>query len=363
MTISPDDLTDFCVRALGAAGVSDADAWTTADVLVTTDTMGVFTHGTKSLRGYLRRLRAGGLRADARPAITAEGPAWAIVDGGSALGMVAATFAMQTAIDKAAGAGIAYVGVRNTCHFGAAGFYAHLATLRDMVGVAMANDIPTVSAPGSRGAVTGSNPLACAIPAGQERPILLDMAISTVAGGKVYAARNEGRAIPDNWIVGPDGQPSTDSALFPEQAALTPMAGHKGYGLALLIESLAALATGAAMTWQVRNWIQSDPSSPTGHGAAFVAINVGAMNPIAQFKSRVDELIGEMHNAPRTPGAERIYVPGEMEWERRDKALAEGIALPADVIQNLRGVAEDLRLDLPAALRDEKGILPQMGHR
>ncbi len=350
MTISPDDLTDFCVRALRTAGVSDADARTTANVLVTTDTMGVFTHGTKSLRGYLRRLRAGGLRADARPSIVAEGPAWAIVDGGSALGMVAATFAMHAAIDKAAAAGIAYVGVRNTCHFGAAGFYAHLATRRDMVGIAMANDIPTVSAPGSRGAVTGSNPLAYAIPAGEERPILLDMAISTVAGGKVYAAQATGKPIPGNWIVGPDGLPTTDGTLFPEKTALTPMAGHKGYGLALLIESLAALASGAAMTWQVRNWIQSEPALATGHGAAFIAIDVGAMGPIKAFKQRVDALIREVRNAPRATGAAHIYLPGEMEWERREKALAEGISLPADVIQNLRGVADDWGLELPEPL-------------
>lgn len=350
MAISPDELNDFCVRALRAAGVSDADARTTADVLVTTDTMGVFTHGTKSLRGYLRRLRAGGLRADARPAIVAQGPAWAVVDGNSSLGMVAACFAMQTAIDKAAHAGIAYVGVRNTCHFGAAGYYAHLATLRDMVGVAMANDIPSVAAPGSRAAVTGSNPLAYAVPAGEERPILLDMAISTVAGGKVYAAWMTGRPIPDHWIVGSDGLPTTDSSLFPDHASLTPMAGHKGYGLALLIESLAGLASGAAMTWQIQNWIQSDPALATGHGAAFVAINVGAMTPIELFKRRVDELIREVRNSPCATGVDRIYLPGEMEWERRGKALAEGIALPADVVQNLNGVAEDMGLDLPSAL-------------
>ncbi len=325
----------------------------TADVLVTTDTMGVFTHGTKSLRGYVRRLRAGGLRADARPAIASEGPAWAIVDGGSALGMVAATFAMQTAIDKAARAGIAYVGVRNTSHFGAAGFYAHLATQRDMVGIAMANDFPTMSAPGSRGAVTGSNPLAYAIPAAEERPILLDMATSTVAGGKVYAARSTGRPIPDTWIVGPDGLPTTDGALFPNEATLTPMAGHKGYGLALLIESLSALATGAAMTWQVRNWLQSDPALPTGHGSAFIAINIGAMEPIERFKGRVDALIRELRASPRAAGAGRIYVPGEMEWERRQQALTEGIEFPDDVIDNLRGTAEDLQIDLPVALRTE----------
>ena len=348
--ITPVELSDFAVRALRAVGVRDDDARTTADVLVMTDTMGVFTHGTKSLRGYVRRLRDGGLRADARPAEVRDGPAWALIDGNSTLGMVTGVFAMNIAITKAKAAGIGFATVFNTCHFGAAGYYPHLAATQDMVGLAMANDTPTVAAPGSRGAVTGSNPLAYAIPAGEEPPVLLDMAISTVAGGKVYAAWQSGRPIPDHWIIGPDGRPTADAGLFPARAALAPMAGHKGFGLALLIESLAAIASGAAVTWQVKNWMQSDPSLSTGHGAAFIAIDVGAMGAIDEFKRRVDALIREVHESPRADGVERLYVPGEMEWERRRDAIANGIPLPPDVVKSLRGLAEDLALDLPEPL-------------
>jgi LDH2 family malate/lactate/ureidoglycolate dehydrogenase len=340
--VSVEDLRVFCVAVLRAVGVGEEDAATTADVLVTTDTWGVSTHGAKLLTGYIRRIRASGLRADARPRIVAEGPAWARVDGGSGLGMVTSAFAMRAAIDRARACGIAYVGAFNSCHFGAAGYYAAMAAAEDMIGLAMANDTPSVTAPGARGRVTGSNPLACAVPTGSGPPILLDMATSTVAGGKVTAAHMLGKTIPEGWVVGLDGRPTTDPAAFLAGGALTPMAGHKGYGLALLIESLSAVLTGAAITRQVVPWVVGDPSVPTGHGAAFIAINVGAMMPIAEFKRRVDALAVEIRQAPRAEGSDRVYLPGEIEWERRQRALAEGIVLPEDVRMSVRELAREL---------------------
>jgi ureidoglycolate dehydrogenase (NAD+) len=266
-------LRTFAVAALEAVGMSAVDAATTADVLVETDAMGVFTHGTKLLRDYVRRARAGGIRVDARPEILRQGPAWAMIDGASAMGQVAASFGMRTAISKAKSTGVGYVGLRNTNHFGAAGYYACLAARAGLIGIAMANDIPSVAAPGSRRAVLGSNPLAYGVPTSGE-PILLDMATSSVAGGKVYAAHQRGEPIPDNWIIGPDGLPTTDGSLYPANAALAPMGGHKGYGIALLIETLSGVLTGSSITWQVGNWIWGDATKPTDHGAAFLAIDI-----------------------------------------------------------------------------------------
>lgn len=337
-------LESFCQQAMTVCGVSEADARTTTEVLVTTDTWGVFTHGTKSLRGYVRRLRGGGLKSTAQPQVVSQGPAWAIVNGNSALGMVTSVFAMQLAIDKAKACGIGYVGVRNSCHFGAAGYYAQLAAKQGLIGITMANDTPSVTAPGARGAVTGSNPFAYAVPTGDEPPIVLDMAISTVAGGKVYAARSLGLPIPDNWIVGEDGQPTTNPSGFPQVGALLPMAGHKGYGLALLIETLSGVLSGAALTWQIRNWMVSDANTATGHGAAFLAIDVPAILPREQFAERIDGLIREVRNSPKAAGAERIYLPGEMEFHRRQKALVEGIPLPPDVRDSLHALADELEL-------------------
>lgn len=342
------ELLSFSRSVLEKFGVAPEDASIAAEALVTTDTWGVFTHGTKLLPGYARRLRAGGIRADASPEVEREGPAWAIVDARSTLGQVSSVFAMRVAIEKARRAGVAYVGVRNANHFGAAGYYACLAAREGLVGLASSNDIPSVAAPGSRVAVLGSNPLAYAIPAGERDPIFLDIATSTVAGGKVYAARAQGKPIPPDWLIGEDGLPTTDATLYPQRAVLMPMAGHKGYGIALLVECLSALLTGAAARWEVGSWIFGDPALPTNHGAAFATIDVGSVLPLGEFRARVDDLIGEIHASPTAPGTPRVLVPGEAEWERRRRALAEGIPLPGDVRDALRKLASEVGVAAPS---------------
>jgi len=346
MKVPVQDLHSFCVEALTKAGVGEADARTTADVLVTTDTWGTFTHGTKALRAYIRRLRGGGLRINGMPRVVEEGPAWAMVDGDSSLGMVSSVFAMNTAMAKAATAGIGLVGLRNNCHYGAAGYYAAMAIPRSMIGISMANDIPTVNAPGARGPVMGSNPFGFAAPAGQEKPILLDMATSAVAGGKVYAAAQLGKSIPDQWIVDAEGLPSTDPKMFPHAASLVPMAGHKGYGIALLIETLSGILTGASIAGHVLSWSFDDSSRATGHGAAFLAVHVEAMMPGSSFRERLQQTMREIREAPKARGHDRIYLPGEMEWERRERALREGIEMPEDVLAVLRQLAGEAGLDL-----------------
>ncbi len=346
MRVLVQDLHGFCVEALTKIGVGETDARTTADVLVTTDTWGTFTHGTKALRAYIRRLRGGGLRKNGSPSVVDEGPAWAVIDGDSSLGMVSSVFAMNAAMAKAATAGIALVGLRNNCHYGAAGYYAAMAIEKNMIGFSMANDIPTVNAPGARGPVLGSNPFGFAAPAGREKPILLDMATSTVAGGKVFAAAALGKTIPGQWLLDANAEPTTDPTLFSHAASLTPLGGYKGYGLAFLIEVLSAILTGASIRWQVLSWTFSDPSKPTGHGAAFMAINIASFLPVERFKERIDQTIREIRAADKAGGTERIYLPGEMELERREKALVEGIDLPADVVASLRDLEQDLSLDL-----------------
>jgi ureidoglycolate dehydrogenase (NAD+) len=345
-TVSYARLHRFVVEAFRRVGMSEADANIGADVLATTDAWGVFTHGTKCVRGYLRRLKAGGLRAAGRPHVASEGPAWAIVDGNSALGMVTSVLAMQTAIAKARACGVAYVGTRNSCHFGAAGYYAWLAAREGLIGLSMANDIPSVAAPGSRAGITGSNPISYAVPAGRHPPLLLDMSTATVAGGKVYAARTRGERIPDTWLVGADGRPTTDPSGYPDVGALQPAAGHKGYGIALLIESLSGILSGAAFTWRVGTWMWDDGTKPTNHGAAFLAIDTNAIMPAAEFARRMEALVDEIHSAPRADGVDRLYVPGEMEWDRHAQAMKQGIQLPPDVIASLQEAAAMAGLNL-----------------
>jgi ureidoglycolate dehydrogenase (NAD+) len=342
--VTVSELTEFGVAALRKCGVSEADARLTIDVLVTTDTFGVYTHGVKCLRGYIVRLRAGGLKADARPCVDREGPAWAIVDGQNALGMVTSVFAMGKAIEKARTAGMAYVGVRNSCHFGAAGYYALQAAKSDMIGMAMANDYPSMAVLGAKKAVLGTNPFAYAVPAAENNPIFLDIASSTVAGGKVRIAQAKNQKIPDTWMVDADGIPTTDPFLYPGSASLLPFAGHKGYGIALMIENLAGVLTGTGAMWDLNNWIDGRKDIPTNHGAAFLAFNVGAIIGQDAFKKRVDQLIQDIHETPKAKGTERLYVPGEMEWDNRKAALAKGMVLPPDVWESLRGLSQDIDL-------------------
>jgi len=341
-TVSVGALEQFCQAALRTCGLSEEHARLTTEVLVTTDTFGVFTHGTKGLGGYVRRLRGGGLKAQAAPFVAREGPAWAIVDGQSAIGMVTSVFAMDTTVRKARTAGIAYVGVRNSCHFGAAGYYALLAAKADMIGVAMANDTPSMAVPGSKQAVLGTNPFAYAVPAGEEDPIFMDIASSAVAGGKIRIAQEHNQKVPDTWLVDAEGVPTTDPFVYPYKGSLMPFAGHKGYGFAALIETLSGVLTAGTAMSQIRGWIDSDPSLPTQHCAAFLAFNVGAITSLPEFKGRIDTMIRDIRSRPKAKGAERIYLPGEMEWEKRREALARGIAMPQGVLASLRALAEDL---------------------
>lgn len=347
MTIPVDQLQSFCIRCLTKIGMSGRDAATTADALVMTDTMGVFTHGTKLLSGYLNRLKGGGYRVAGVPRIEREGPGWAVIDGDSALGQVGGVFAIETAMAKARAVGIAYVGLRNAGHIGAAGYFAAQAARAGFICHVVGNDIPSVAGPGSRGPVLGSNPYAYGIPVQGGDPILLDMATAAVAGGKVYAAHQRGEPIPPTWLIDKNGLPTTDGSLYPKNAALAPMAGYKGYGLGLWAEILSALLPGGAMTWEVGTWMFDEASIPSRHNAGFIVLDVGIMADPQVFAARVKKLSDEIHAAPTADGVERVLLPGEREWTLRKRALVEGIDLPVDVREKLQLAATMVGLEFP----------------
>ena len=330
-----DDLQMVAEVLLQSTRVSACHARLTAKALVTTDAMGVFTHGTKLLAGYIKKLQGGGYHATATPQIERQGPAWAVVDGESALGQVGCDFAIRLAMKKAREVGIAYVGLRNTGHIGAAGYFAAQAALEGFVAIVTGNDIPSVAAPGSRGPVLGSNPIAYGIPMTGGDPILLDIATAAVAGGKVYAAHQRGEPIPPTWLIGSDGRPTTDGSLYPDQASLAPMAGHKGYGFGLWCEILSAVLPGGNMTWQVGSWMFDEPSRPSWHNASFIVIDVEAIASREQFDQRLRTLIDELHSSPTADGVECVLLPGEREWTNYRTAVKTGIILPADVVRKL----------------------------
>ena len=306
-----------------SAGVSENNANTVADVLITTDTFGVVTHGTKNLYPYVQKMQAGGLDAKAEPSIIGEGPAWAIIDGNKAVGMVSACKAMNLAIEKAKKVGIAYVGVRNSCHFGAAGYYANMAAKEGLIGLSMSNADPVIAVPNGRNKAIGTNPFSFAAPLDNGQSVFLDIALSNVAALKVIMAQENGQQIPNTWLVDEEGLPTTDVQKFPKNASLQPMAAHKGYGLAVLVELLSAVMTGAGMLSQITSWNLDMPSANNA-GHAFIAIDVSQMMPAEQYNGRINQMILEIKNGPKAKGAEHIFMPGEMEWSKREKALQSG---------------------------------------
>lgn len=321
--IKLNSLRSFTIDSLVDAGVNLADATEAADALVTTDTFGVMTHGTKNLNQYIHKMQAGGLDPHAKPTIDREGLSWAILNGNKALGMVSGCKAMKLAIQKARETGIAYVGVHNSCHFGAAGYYANLAASEGMIGLSMSNADPVIAVPGGRTKAIGTNPFSFAAPLGDGTSLFLDIALSNVAALKVISAKEKGQPIPDTWLVDENGLPTTDANKFPKEASLQPMAAHKGYGLAVLVELLSSVVTGAGMLSEVVSW-NLDLSSTNNVGHAFIAIDVSKMLPYEQFLSRMRWIADELHQSPKAVGHNRIWLPGEMEWERRKKVLATG---------------------------------------
>lgn len=317
------ELKEFSVKSLIAAGLSEENASTAAEALVTTDTFGVLTHGTKNLNQYIQKMAAGGLDAKAEPKIVCEGPAFAIIDGMKAIGMVSACKAMKLAIKKAKETGIAYVGVKNSCHFGAAGYYANLAASEGLLGISVSNADPVIAVPNGRSKSIGTNPFSFAAPLGNGRSIFLDIALSNVAALKVIMAKEKGQEIPDTWLVDDEGMPTTDTSLFPKNASLQPMGAHKGYGLAVLVEILASVMTGAGILSEIASW-NLDLSSTNNAGHAFIAIDISKMMPEDVYEARINQMANELRSAPKAKGKDRIFLPGEMEWEKREKVLAAG---------------------------------------
>ena len=338
------DLEKFCVAAMTRAGIGQEDAELSAHVFVKTDTWGTFTHGTRQIRGLMINARSGRLDGGAREEVVAEGPSWAIVDARDGMPPAISCRAVQLALAKAGETGMAYVGVRGSSHYGAAGFYANMIAEHGMFGMSMCNVEPCMTVPGGKSRILGTNPIAWAAPTGGQRTVMLDIATSAVAATKIFAARNEGRPIPDTWLVDEEGVPTTDPSIFPEKGAQLPMAGHKGYGMAVFVEILTAVLSGSAVMSGVHSWVSYDDPEPSNQGHAFLAIDVGAIMPAAEFHRRMAAMAEEIKSADLAEGAE-IFLPGEMEWERREKALAEGIEMPEDVLISLRGLAEDSGLD------------------
>lgn len=353
-------LRDYMTRVLQQAGVSYEDAAIAADVLLAADMRGIPSHGIIRLFPYYsKRLRDGLVNPRPKLAVIGETAATLSLDGDNGLGHPTSYRAMQRCIDRAGQTGAAVVTVRNSNHYGIAGYYAMQALPHDMIGLSFTNAASLVAPTYGRTAILGTNPIAVAAPAGAQRPYVLDMATSIVPIGKITVYEKAGLEIPYGWGIDSQGQVTTDPREVFYGGALLPlggtdeMRGYKGYGLGLMVEILAGLLAGADFGTSVDHE-SSSRVSRIGH--CFAAIRVDAFRPLEDFKHDMDALILQLKEAPKAAGHERIYIPGEKEYEKTERSLREGVPILAEVVNSLKRDGEEVRVpfDLePVAMLEE----------
>ncbi len=339
--VTPAQLAAFTKRAFEAAGLPAADAEIVAGLMVEADLRGSDTHGVIRLPINIRRLKAGGNNPRPNIRIVQEKPATALVDGDNGIGHLVMRFATETAIRKAKQNGVAWVGARMSNHAGPANLYATMPLAHDMIGMYLAvgsnNHLPPW---GSLENLLGTNPIAIAIPAGDEPPIVLDMAPTVAAFGKVRLKAQRGEEMPVGWMIDREGKPLTDAKRM-DEGLLVPIGEYKGYGLSLVIGLLAGVLNRAAFGQEVVDF-SKDIGKPTNTGHAIVAISVEAFMPAAQFKRAIDEAVRAMRGAERLPGVERIWLPGEQSHLKRLDRDKHGIPMPKPLRDSLDAVARDL---------------------
>jgi LDH2 family malate/lactate/ureidoglycolate dehydrogenase len=334
-----EDLRAYIVRFLTRHGVSGEDAQTVADVLITADLRGVSSHGIIRLDTYYgSRIRRGLLDPKTPLTVLRETATSLALYAGNGLGHVAGRHAMLRTIQKAKESGIAMATVRNSNHYGIAGYYAMLALPHDMIGISFTNSQPLVAPTHGRKAVLGTNPIAVAAPGLTERPYVLDMATSIVPIGKITVYDKAGDPIPSGWGVDSDGLVTESPKQVLGGGALMPlggiemMRGYKGYGLALLVDIFSGVLSGAAFGPEVGS-VKAERPANVGH--FFAAIALDAFRPADEFKADLDRLIRLMKDSPKAVGEDRIYIHGEKEFERFERYSREGVPLLAEVVKAL----------------------------
>lgn len=334
-------LESFVVRAYEAVGISGAEAKSIAELQVRADLLGADGHGVFRLPQYIRRIKGNAVNLKPDIRVEREAPGMALINGDNGMGHLVMRYATEKAIEKARTVGVAWVGVQHSNHAGPASLYASMPMAHDMIGlylaVGNANHLPPW---GGIDMLLSTNPIAVAVPAGDEPPIVLDMATTVAAYGKVKTAAQRGEMMPEGWMMDREGKPLLD----PKKSAdgfLLPIGGYKGYGLAMIIGLLAGTLNGAANGRDVVDF-NSDDTTPTNTGHVIVAINVAMFRPLDEFKQSVDAFVRDIRNSQRLPGVDAIRLPGEQSHVRLADNLRLGVPLSAPLVKALNELAAEL---------------------
>jgi LDH2 family malate/lactate/ureidoglycolate dehydrogenase len=345
VVVSAEVLQRFCTEALTKLAVPREQAVAIATNLVDADLRGIASHGVVRFPIYAERLMAGVVNPHPNVRIARQTQTTAVVDGDNGMGQWVGVRAMQTAIEKGGSRVCAFVSVRNSNHFGAAGYYSLMAVAHDMIGLSFTiGGINHMTPWGGAQPILGNNPFSIALPAGEERPIVLDMACSVAARGKIIVAAKDGTPIPEDWAVGPDGQPTTD----PVQALkgfMLPVGGPKGYSLTLVIGLLSTMLSGAAFGSEVTNMYE-DLENPQDIGHLFGVLPIACFESVETFKARMDKAIREIRSVHRARGVDRIYLPGEQEHLSVEERGHSGIPIQHEVWAELLQLGKRLGVTL-----------------
>jgi LDH2 family malate/lactate/ureidoglycolate dehydrogenase len=337
-------------------GCSLQDATTAATVLISADLRGIDSHGVARLSGYLRLWEAGRINTKPNIRVVYETPSTAVVDGDAGLGLVVAPFAMQVAIDKARNVGTGWVSVKNSNHFGIAGFHAMMALKEEMIGMAMTNASALVAPTFSNERMLGTNPIAVAIPANEQPAFVADFATTTAANGKLEILQRKDADMPLGWAQDQEGNPSKDANILRKKGALLPLGSdrehgsHKGYALGSIVDIFSAVLSGAAYgPWAppFPAYVPMPENQPgQGLGHFFGAMRVDAFRPAEEFKWHMDNWIERFRNATPSAGNEKVLIPGDPEREMESIRIKDGIPLVEPVENDLREIAEKFGLKL-----------------
>lgn len=335
-----EELKAYVVRFFTALNVPEIDARIAADVLVSADLRGISSHGVIRLHSYYGdKLQKGQIDPESPLQIIQESSATLALDGANGLGQVVAYRAMSRCIKMADDAGLAVTTVRNSNHFGIAGYYAMMALPEDMIGVSLTNSQPLVAPTFGQESALGTNPIAVAVPAGEERPYVLDMATSIVPLGRIAVHQKAGLSIPEGWAINQQGELTQDPGEVMAGGALLPLGGtaefrgYKGYGLSLLVDLLSGVLAGAAFGRGVGR-PSADRHADVGH--FFAAIKIENFRPVEAFKADMDDYIRALKSTPKLQGHDRIFIHGEKEYEREELYLEEGVPLMVEVVESLK---------------------------